>query len=195
MSKFLSTIMSAHIASPAHGALVDRFLASLAHRRPRAVYPTSLRTKAFSSEQPGGDAARFLCGTQSQRAPNFCRVGRVTPAAGILRVTDPTEPTTSSASTIGADRCEPRVEDEAVIVVEVDAFLTSAGADLQALHAAVTRFVVHCRERGEPIERIISTLKLIIVRAVFGTTDARAVDSINKHLLGWVLDAYYTRED
>ena len=110
-------------------------------------------------------------------------------------MTDPTEPTTSSASTIGADRCEPRVEDEAVIVVEVDAFLTSAGADLQALHAAVTRFVVHCRERGEPIERIISTLKIIIARAVFGTTDARAVDSINKHLLGWVLDAYYTREN
>jgi hypothetical protein len=109
-------------------------------------------------------------------------------------VTDPAEPTTSSASTIGAERCEPRVEDEAVILVEVDAYLTSAGADIQALHAAVTRFVVHCRERGEPIERIISTLKLIIARAVFGTTDARAVDAINKHLLGWVLDAYYTRE-
>ena len=110
-------------------------------------------------------------------------------------MTDLTEPTDSSASAIETERCEPRVEDEAVILVEVDAFLTSAGADLQALHAAVTRFVVHCRERGEPIERIISTLKVIIARAVFGTTDTRAVESINKHLLGWVLDAYYTREN
>jgi hypothetical protein len=109
-------------------------------------------------------------------------------------VSDLVEPTDSSASTIGAERCEPRVEDEAVILVEVDAFLTSAGADIQALHAAVTRFVVHCRDRGEPIERIISTLKLIMARAVFGTTDTRSVEAINKHLLGWVLDAYYTRE-
>lgn len=81
-----------------------------------------------------------------------------------------------------------------MIVAEVDAFLTSAGGDLQALHAAVTRFVVHCRERGEPIERIISTLKIIISKAVHGVTDVRSIESINQHLLGWVLDAYYTRE-
>jgi hypothetical protein len=98
------------------------------------------------------------------------------------------------AMPVETERCEPRVEDEAVIVVEVDAFLKSAAPDLQALHAAVTRFVVHCRERGEPIERIISTLKLIMARAVFAATDARAVDTISKHLLGWVLDAYYARE-
>lgn len=109
-------------------------------------------------------------------------------------MTDPAEPTASPASATETERCEPRVEDEAVILVEVDAFLTSAGADLQALHAAVTRFVVHCRERGEPIERIISTLKLVIARAVFGTTDTQAADAINKHLLDWVLDAYYARE-
>ncbi len=109
-------------------------------------------------------------------------------------MTTPSEPAVPPATSLDAERCEPRVEDEAVIVVEVDAFLKSAAADLQALHAAVTRFVVHCRERGEPIERIISTLKLIIARAVFGTTDARAIDAINKHLLGWVLDAYYSRE-
>jgi hypothetical protein len=107
---------------------------------------------------------------------------------------NPSEPTAAPATAIGAERCEPRVEDEAVILVEVDAFLKSAAPDLQALHAAVTRFVVHCRERGEPIERIVSTLKLIIARAVFGTTDTRAVDAINKHLLDWVLDAYYARE-
>ena len=104
------------------------------------------------------------------------------------------EPTAPPEITVDAERCEPRVEDEAVILVEVDAFLKSAGADLQALHAAVTRFVVHCRERGEPIERIISTLKQIIGRAVFGSTDTRAVEAINKSLLDWVLDAYYTRE-
>ena len=98
------------------------------------------------------------------------------------------------ASQIGAERCEPQVDDEAVIVAEVDAYLRTAGPDLQALHAAVTRFVVHCRESGEPIERIISTLKLIIARAVFGTADTRSVEAINKHLLQWVLDAYYTRE-
>ena len=110
-------------------------------------------------------------------------------------MTDPSGPTTASSATeIGAERCEPRVEDEAVILVEVDSFLKSAEADLQALHAAVTRFVVHCRERGEPIERVISTLKIIIARAVFGTTDTRAVDTINQHLLDWVLDAYYARE-
>ena len=109
-------------------------------------------------------------------------------------MTDPAQTAASAASAIEAERCEPRVEDEAVIVVEVDAFLKAAGADLQALHAAVTRFVVHCRERGEPIERIISTLKLTIARAVFGTTDSRAVEAINKHLINWVLDAYYTRE-
>jgi hypothetical protein len=109
-------------------------------------------------------------------------------------VTDTSESTIPPAITIETERCEPRVEDEAVIVVEVDAFLKAAGADLQALHAAVTRFVVHCRERGEPIERIISTLKMVIARAVFGTTDTTAVDAINKHLLEWVLDAYYTRE-
>ena len=107
---------------------------------------------------------------------------------------DRTEPTVSPTTTIGAERCEPRVEDEAVIVLEVDAFLKSADANLQALHAAVTRFVVHCRERGEPIERVISTLKLIIARAVFGTTDTRLVDTINQHLLDWVLDSYYARE-
>ena len=93
-----------------------------------------------------------------------------------------------------AERCEPRVEDEAVILVEVNAFLKAAGADLQALHAAVTRFVVHCRDGGESVERIISTLKRIVGGAVHGNADARAVDAINKHLLGWVLDAYYKRE-
>ena len=92
------------------------------------------------------------------------------------------------------ERCEPQVDDEAVIVSEVGAYLRTAGPDLQALHAAVTRFVVHCRDHGEPIERIISTLKLIIARAVFGTTDTRSVEAINKNLLVWVLDAYYTRE-
>lgn len=81
-----------------------------------------------------------------------------------------------------------------VIVDEVNAFVKSGGADLQALHAAVTRFVVHCRDRGEPIERIISTLKAMIAGAVRGDTDVRAVNAINEHLLGWVLDAYYTRE-
>ena len=91
-------------------------------------------------------------------------------------------------------QCEPQVEDEAVIHVEVAAFFKAAGADLQALHAAVTRFVVHCRERGEPVERIIVTLKGIIGRAVFGNTDVRAVEAINQHLLDWVLDSYYTRE-
>jgi hypothetical protein len=110
------------------------------------------------------------------------------------RVTDLAEPTRSPAMPSETEPCEPRVEDEAVIVVEVDAFLKAAGADLQALHAAVTRFVVHCRERGEPIERIIRTLKLVIARAVFGTSEKRAVDAINKHLLDWVLDAYYTQE-
>jgi hypothetical protein len=106
-------------------------------------------------------------------------------------VTDPSKlPTTVN----GAERCEPQVEDEAVILVEVDAFLKAAGADLQALHAAVTRFVVHCRERGEQVERIISTLKLLIARAVSGSADTRTVDAINQHLLDWVLDAYYTRE-
>jgi hypothetical protein len=109
-------------------------------------------------------------------------------------VTDLTEPTNSAAMPLETERCEPRVEDEAVIVIEVSAFLQSTGADLQALHAAVTRFVVHCRERGEPIERVVSTLKRIIARAVFGATDTRTVDTINKHLLEWVLDAYYTRE-
>jgi hypothetical protein len=104
------------------------------------------------------------------------------------------DPIASPQTLVEGERCEPRVEDEAVIVVEVDAFLKSVGADLQALHAAVTRFVVHCRERGEPIERIISTLKQIIGRAVYGSTDLRAVESINKHLLEWVLDAYYVRE-
>lgn len=99
-----------------------------------------------------------------------------------------------SSTEPGRERCGPRVEDEAVIVVEVDAFLKAAGADLQALHAAVTRFVVHCRERGENIERIISTLKIIIGKAVYGNTDVRSVEAINQHLLGWVLDAYYTRE-
>jgi hypothetical protein len=106
----------------------------------------------------------------------------------------PLDPTVSVASEIGGERCEPQVDDEAVIVAEVDAYLRTAGPDLQALHAAVTRFVVHCRDRGEPIERIISTLKLIIARAVFGTTDTRSVEAINKHLLVWVLDAFYTRE-
>ena len=81
-----------------------------------------------------------------------------------------------------------------VILDEVNAFVKSAGADLQALHAAVTRFVVHCRDRGEPIERIISTLKAMIGSAVRGDADVRAVNAINEHLLGWVLDAYYTRE-
>jgi hypothetical protein len=115
-------------------------------------------------------------------------------------VTEPTAPTAPASPTAAADtaveteRCEPRVEDEAVIIVEIEAFLKAAGADLQALHAAVTRFVVHCRERGERIERIIGTLKQIVARAVYGTTEMRAVDAINQHLLDWVLDAYYTRE-
>ena len=102
----------------------------------------------------------------------------------------------SIASDIASDgeRCEPRVEDEAVILAEVDAFLKASGADLQALHAAVTRFVVHCRDRGEPVERIISTLKGIVGGAVHGKADARAIDTITKHLLGWVLDAYFKRE-
>lgn len=81
-----------------------------------------------------------------------------------------------------------------VIREEVEAFVKSAGADLQALHAAVTRFVVHCRDRGEPIERIITTLKAIIAGGVQGDVDVRAAEAINKHLLGWVLDAFYTRE-
>ena|SRR5688572_15719945 len=119
--------------------------------------------------------------------------GRSTTAAG-SRVTNPPESTAAPATATETERCEPRVEDEAVILVEVDAFLKLAKPDLQALHAAVTRFVVHCRERGEPIERIISTLKLVIARAVFGTTDPRVADAINKHLLDWVLDAYYSRE-
>ena len=91
-------------------------------------------------------------------------------------------------------RCEPRLEDELVIREEVAAFIKSAGADLQALHAAVTRFVVHCRDRGERVERIIITIKDIIGDAVRGDVDIRAVNAINQHLLGWVLDAYYTRE-
>ena len=106
----------------------------------------------------------------------------------------PLDPTVPVASDIGGERCEPQVDDEAVIVSEVDAYLRTAGPDLQALHAAITRFVVHCRDSGEPIERIISTLKLIIARAVFGTTDTRSVEAINKNLLDWVLDAYYHRE-
>ena len=106
-------------------------------------------------------------------------------------MTHPSEPT---ATANGTERCEPQVEDEAVIVDEVNAFLKAAGADLQALHAAVTRFVVHCRERGEQVERIISTLKHLIARTVSGTADTRTVDTINQHLLDWVLDAYYTRE-
>ena len=106
-------------------------------------------------------------------------------------MTDLSKPTATANET---ERCEPQVEDEAVIVVEVNAFLKAAGADLQALHAAVTRFVVHCRERGEQIERIISTLKLLIARTVTGSADTRTVDTINQHLLDWVLDAYYTRE-
>lgn len=107
---------------------------------------------------------------------------------------NPSDQLTPGSTGSERERCEPRVEDEAVIVVEVDAFLKAAGADLQALHAAVTRFVVHCRDRGESVERILSTLKLTIGQAVFGNTDVRAVEAINKHLLGWVLDAYYTRE-
>ena len=109
-------------------------------------------------------------------------------------MTDPSEPTGGPTTEIGAERCEPRVEDEAVILVEVQAYLKKSGADLQSLHAAVTRFVVHCRERGERIERIISTLKLLISRAVYGASDTRAVEAINQHLLEWVLDAYYSRE-
>jgi hypothetical protein len=81
-----------------------------------------------------------------------------------------------------------------VIIDEVHAFVKSAGADLQALHAAVTRFVVHCRERGEPIERIITSLKAMIAGAVQGDVDVRAAEAINRHLLSWVLDAFYTRE-
>jgi hypothetical protein len=91
-------------------------------------------------------------------------------------------------------RCEPRLEDELIIREEVAAFIKSAGADLQALHAAVTRFVVHCRDGQEPIERIIVTLKGIIAEAVRGDVDIRAVNAINQHLLGWVLDAFYMRE-
>jgi hypothetical protein len=109
-------------------------------------------------------------------------------------VPEPTFPDALSDPSVETERCEPRVEDEAVILVEIEAFLKASGADLQALHAAVTRFVVHCRERGERIERIIGTLKRLVVRAVYGTTEMRAVDAINQHLLDWVLDAYYTRE-
>lgn len=98
----------------------------------------------------------------------------------------------SDAQTV--PRCEPQIEDELVIREEVAAFIKSVGADLQALHAAVVRFVVHCRDRGEQIERIIVTLKDIIGAAVRGDVDIRAVNAINNHLLGWVLDAYYTRE-
>lgn len=100
------------------------------------------------------------------------------------------EPDTAQA----LPRCEPRIEDELVIREEVSAFIKSGGADLQALHAAIVRFVVHCRDRGEPIQRIIVTLKEIIGGAVRGDVDIRAVNAINQHLLGWVLDAYYTRE-
>lgn len=109
-------------------------------------------------------------------------------------MTDSPHPSTAANPASATPRCEPHVEDEIVILDEVNAFVKSAGADLQALHAAVVRFVVHCRDRGEPIERIISTLKAMIGSAVRGDTDVRAVNAINEHLLGWVLDAYYTRE-
>jgi hypothetical protein len=109
-------------------------------------------------------------------------------------VTNPSQPSSDTTSTDAVPRCEPHVEDEIVILDEVHAFVKAAGADLQALHAAVTRFVVHCRERGEPIERIITTLKAMIAGAVQGDVDVRAAEAINRHLLGWVLDAYYTRE-
>lgn len=121
--------------------------------------------------------------------------------AASLPPTEPRSPLTESSSptqepqpTNTVPRCEPHVEDEIVILDEVHAFVKAAGADLQALHAAVTRFVVHCRERGEPIERIIATLKGMIGGAVQGDVDVRAANAINQHLLGWVLDAYYSRE-
>ncbi len=109
-------------------------------------------------------------------------------------MTDSAHPLSEPEAEKGLPRCEPQIEDELVIREEVSAFIKSAGADLQALHAAVTRFVVHCRDRGEPIERVITTLKDIIAGAVRGDVDIRAVNAINHHLLGWVLDAYYTRE-
>jgi ABC-type transporter Mla subunit MlaD len=109
-------------------------------------------------------------------------------------VRDSSQPSPELAPANGVPRCEPQIEDELVIVEEVNAFVKAAGADLQALHAAVTRFVVHCRDRGEPIERIITTLKSVIAGAVRGDTDVRAVNAINQHLLSWVLDAYYTHE-
>ena len=109
-------------------------------------------------------------------------------------MTDLPQPSTERDAENAIPRCEPHIEDEIVILDEVNAFVKSAGADLQALHAAVIRFVVHCRDRGEPIERIISTLKGMIGTAVRGDADVRAVNAINEHLLGWVLDAYYTRE-
>lgn len=109
-------------------------------------------------------------------------------------MTDSVDPASTPRAAVELPRCEPQVEDEAVILVEVNAFIKSAGADLQALHAAVTRFVVHCRDRRELIERIITTLKTLVAEAVRGDVDIRAVNAINQHLLGWVLDAYYTRE-
>ncbi|HJR68258.1 MAG TPA: hypothetical protein VJ802_17645 [Gemmatimonadaceae bacterium] len=109
-------------------------------------------------------------------------------------MTDQPQPSTERDAEHAIPRCEPQIEDEIVIIDEVNAFVKTAGADLQALHAAVIRFVVHCRDRGEPIERIITTLKSIIGGAVRGDVDIRAVNAINKHLLAWVLDAYYTHE-
>ncbi|HJU66758.1 MAG TPA: hypothetical protein VJ650_00825 [Gemmatimonadaceae bacterium] len=109
-------------------------------------------------------------------------------------MTDFPHPLSESDASRSFPRCEPQIEDELVIREEVAAFIKSAGADLQALHAAIVRFVVHCRDRGEAIERIIVTLKDIIAGAVRGDVDIRAVNAINGHLLGWVLDAYYTRE-
>lgn len=109
-------------------------------------------------------------------------------------MTDLPQPSTERDVENAIPRCEPQIEDELVILDEVNAFVKTAGADLQALHAAVTRFVVHCRDRSEPIERIITTLKSIIGGAVRGDVDIRAVNAINHHLLAWVLDAYYTHE-
>lgn len=72
----------------------------------------------------------------------------------------------------------------------VDA-VNAGGAELQALHAAVTRFVVLCRERGEKVERVIGTLKAAMGASLQGRgregcrRDQSSPDRV-------VLDAYYT---
>ena len=93
-------------------------------------------------------------------------------------VTDAPHPLPEPEAANALPRCEPRIEDELVIREEVGAFIKSAGADLQALHAAVTRFVVHCRDRGEPVERIIVTIKDIIGEAIRRTHDEESISSL-----------------